>query len=40
MRVLNEYGVKPDEEDGKSLTPVHFALQYNDAKLLDEVLQW
>ena len=42
MRVLYEFGVVPesDGEVGKSLSPIQFALQYNDPKLLEEVLQW
>lgn len=40
MRVLYEHGVMPDQDDSTKLSPVQFALQYNDPKLLNEVLQW
>lgn len=40
MRVLYEFGVEPDDTDEYSSSPIQFALQYNDPKLLNEVLQW
>ena len=38
MRVLYEFGVEPDDTDEYSSSPIQFALQYNDPKLLNEVL--
>ena len=38
MRVFYEFGVQTD--DAPTSSPVNFALQYNDPKLLEEVLQW
>ena len=40
MRVLYEHGVDPHMLQQNSLTPIQFALQHNDSKLLAEILSW
>lgn len=40
MRVLHEFGVLADSGSDPGDTPVSFALQYNDSKLLEEILGW
>jgi ankyrin repeat protein len=34
MRLLYKYGGSPDSDSKKDMTPMQFALEYNDARLL------
>ena len=40
MRVLHEFGLRVEGGRDPGDSPVSFALQYNDPKLLEEILSW